>query len=228
MPQAPPRLILLSHPLDPEGPAWPGSTGVRIEPVKRIDAGGTSNTSLLHLHSHVGTHVDAPRHFFPGGMAISDLPIDAFAFDRPAVLDLPLGESDLVGPGDLERWHAQIADSDLLILRSGFESVRADHDRYEKRGPGFSVGAARYIRHSLPAVRGVAVDWISLSAWAHVDEGRAAHRVLLADEPSGRPVLIFEDVRASALGNAAPKRVLAFPLQIAGLDGCPCTVVAEV
>jgi arylformamidase len=201
---------------------------VRIEPVKRIDAGGTSNTSLLHLHSHVGTHVDAPRHFFQGGMTITDLPIDAFAFDRPAVVDLHLGEGDLVGPGDLEQRRAQIAGCDLLILRSGFESTRADHDRYEKRGPGFSVGAARYIRQSLPAVRGIAVDWISLSAWAQVDEGRAAHRILLSDEPNGRPVLIFEDVRASALGDAAPKRVLAFPLQISGLDGCPCTIVAEI
>jgi arylformamidase len=201
---------------------------VRIEPVKRLAAGGTSNTSLLHLHSHVGTHVDAPRHFFPDGMTISDLPIDAFVFDRPAVLDLHLGESDLVEPGDLEQRHAMITNADLLILRSGFESTRADHERYEKRGPGFSVGAARYIRQSLPLVRGIAVDWISLSAWAHVDEGRAAHRILLGDEPSGTPVLIFEDVHAAALGGAAPKRVLAFPLRITGLDGCPCTIVAEI
>jgi arylformamidase len=222
------RLVLLSHPLDPRGPAWPGTPTIRIDPYRRIEDGATSNTHLIRVYSHSGTHVDAPRHFLPFGKTIGDMPIDAFVFDRPAVVDVPLAESALLSAGDLEARREQIGQSDLLILRTGFESARIDRQHYEQCGPGFSVEAARYVRQCLPAVRGVAVDFISLSAWAHADEGRAAHRILLADEPSGRPVLIFEDVRASALGNAAPRRVLAFPLMIAPLDGCPCTIVAEV
>lgn len=227
MPKSPPRLILLSHPLDPLGPAWPGSPKIEIEPVRRLDQGATSNTHLLRVYSHFGTHVDVPRHFLPGGKAIGDLPIDAFAFDSPAVVDLGLGEGELVRAAHLEARLEALRDRDLLVFRSGFETARADHDRYERRGPGFSVEAASYIRAHLPAVRGVAVDFISLSAWAHADEGRAAHRILLSDDPGGRPVLIFEDVRVSALAGTVPTRVLAFPLQIAELDGCPCTIVAE-
>jgi arylformamidase len=228
MSEGPSRLILLSHTIDPAGPAWPGSPGLQIEPVKRIDAGGTSNTSLVHLYSHLGTHVDAPRHFISDGKTVADLPIDAFVFDRPAVVDLPLGDGALVRAEDLDTRLGSIGDADLVIIRSGFESARSDRARYEQRGPGFSVDAARFIRSRLPAVRGIAVDFISLSAYANADEGRAAHRVLLADQPSGRPVLIFEDVRVSALGTRVPRRVLALPLMIAGLDGCPCTIVAEV
>jgi arylformamidase len=201
---------------------------LQIEPVKRIDSGGTSNTSLVHLYSHLGTHVDVPRHCFTGGKTITDLPIDAFVFGCPRVVDLSLGEGALVRSSDLEERADMLRDCDLLILRTGFESARADKHRYERRGPGFSVEAARYIRKELAAVRGIAVDFISLSSYGSADEGRAAHRILLADEPGGRPTLIFEDVRVSALGDTEPRRVLAFPLMIAELDGCPCTIVAEV
>jgi arylformamidase len=227
VPEGPSRLISLSHPLDPDGPAWPGSPELRVEPVKSLAAGGTSNTALVHLYSHTGTHVDVPRHVFPGGQALTDLPLDAFVFDRPAIVDLALGENALVGAADLRDRAEQLEGSDLLIFRSGFESARSDKDAYGRRGPGFSAQAARWLRENLPAVRGVAVDFVSLSAYQKVDEGRAAHRILLAVEPSGRPVLIFEDVRVSALGDALPRRVIALPLMIGGLDGFPCTILAE-
>jgi kynurenine formamidase len=45
---------------------------------------------------------------------------------------------------------------------------------------------------------------------------------------TGRFVMIFEDVGLAALGSARPVRVLAMPLFIQGLDGSPCTVIAEL
>ena len=52
--------------------------------------------------------------------------------------------------------------------------------------------------------------------------------VLLTTDQIGAFVIIFEDVRVSALGPATPLRVLAMPLFVDGMDGSPCTILAEV
>ena len=42
----------------------------------------------VHTHSHVGTHVESPAHFFPNGKDATQLPLDAF-FGRAVLLDVP-------------------------------------------------------------------------------------------------------------------------------------------
>ena len=57
------------------------------------------------------------------------------------------------------------------------------------------------------------------------DDGAGERRRV---DATGRFVTIFEDVGMAALGAIAPTRVLALPLFIDGLDGSPCTIVAEL
>ncbi len=51
-----PRIVDLSTPL------YDGIRGLETEPKTTIDTEGY-NTTTLHLYSHTGTHMDAPRHF---------------------------------------------------------------------------------------------------------------------------------------------------------------------
>ena len=37
------------------------------------------NVTEIQIICHVGTHVDAPRHFFPDGPGIDQIPLDRFA-----------------------------------------------------------------------------------------------------------------------------------------------------
>ena len=213
--------------MDEHQPNWPGAPGLTVRPRERIAAGDIANTNVIEIYSHYGTHVDVPWHFVDSGRTLSDLPADAWVFDRPALLDLPLAPDELIAGHHLRARSEEIRGHDLLLIGSGHERHRADHEMYEHHGPGWSVDGARTLRAEFPEVRAVALDWLSLCAVQHVEEGIGAHRVLLADG-DGTYVLIFEDVRISALAGRTPSRVYALPLLIGGLDGAPCTILAEV
>ncbi len=47
--------------LRPDMPTWPGEQGPRIEPLKRLARGDSSNVSVVTLGDHTGTHVDPPH-----------------------------------------------------------------------------------------------------------------------------------------------------------------------
>jgi arylformamidase len=56
-------------PLDPMPP--------KIYRYSDVELGAKVTMSMLEIISHTGTHIDAPRHFIPGGSTVSDMPLDA-------------------------------------------------------------------------------------------------------------------------------------------------------
>jgi arylformamidase len=103
----------------------PGLVGVSMEPLHIHETHARSNTKLT-LATHLGTHVDAPYHFHPGGATIEDMPLEKYM--GPAVLlDLrqvarrqtPISVEDLQGPGVLRRLCGAKSLSFLPAGRSG-------------------------------------------------------------------------------------------------------------
>jgi len=62
--------------LRPDMPTWPGEQGPRIEPLKRLARGDSSNVSVVTLGDHTGTHVDPPVHFIEGAPGVDRLPLE--------------------------------------------------------------------------------------------------------------------------------------------------------
>lgn len=56
---------------------YPGDTAPVLTRVRNI-AGGGYNLSDLTMSVHSATHIDAPLHFFDGGQAVDELPLDIF------------------------------------------------------------------------------------------------------------------------------------------------------
>ena len=52
------EIIDISVSLTPEMPVWPGNTGLRIVPLKRMANGDTSNVSALDEIGEIGTQND--------------------------------------------------------------------------------------------------------------------------------------------------------------------------
>lgn len=220
-------IVRLSHRLNENQPNWPGAPGLTRRRNHTIDGGDIANTHVVEVYTHYGSHCDVPYHFLPNGRTLSELDVEDFTFDRPVLIDVPLTEDELLRPEHLEPHAERIAEADLLMIRSGFQQHRSQVEHYQSRGPGFSDEAATFVRRVNPSLRGVAMDWLSVCALNHVDEGVGAHRTLLA-EVDGTFTLIFEDVDLAALADHVPRRVFALPLFIDGLDGSPCTIIAEV
>lgn len=222
-----PRFVRLSHDVGLDHPGWPGNPRYSFEPVSEIARGGIANYGVLHLGGHQGSHLDAPHHFDPDGIKVAQVPLERFVYERPLLLDVDLGDSELLPRAALEAHDRAIRGCDLLLLRCGWSAIRASEpDRYAADGPGVSPEACEYLVE-LPGLKAVGMDWISLAAYRKIDpEGIEAHRILCGVGRGGRYVIIVEDLDLSAYPPDA-SRVYAIPLFAEGTDSSPCTVFAE-
>jgi len=224
------RLVLLSHSLSASAPVWPGNPpAARTELMEAIERGDVANTTILHLFSHSGTHVDTPWHFLHDGPAAWQLPIEAFSFAAPRLVEVPAGERHLITRAELEPHDAVIAEADLCLIRTGWGAQRdADPERYASAGPLLDADAGAWLLDAHPRLRAIATDAISIAAPWDLDRAVATHHALMGrGRPDGRFLLIYEDVRMVPEA-ARATRVHAWPLFIEGADGSPVTIVAEV
>ena len=60
-----------------KAPVYPGDPAPQLQPLSRISLGDSSNTTAISACLHNGTHMDAPRHFFPEGDSIDKVSLDA-------------------------------------------------------------------------------------------------------------------------------------------------------
>jgi arylformamidase len=224
------RLVLLSHPLRADAPVWPGNPpAADISAFQSIARGDVANTTILRLFSHSGTHVDTPWHFNPHGPAAWQLPIEAFVFDAPRVLDVPKPDAGFITVADLEPHVALVGEADLLLFRTGWGAIRdTDPARYANAGPLLHPDAARWLIDGHPQLRAIGTDAISMGSAVDRPASRDTHHVLTGlNRSDGRFILIYEDV-AVPPERSKLRRVLGWPLFIEGADGSPVTMVGEL
>lgn len=173
------------------------------------------------MSNHLGSHVDVPRHFVADGKAVDDYDIREWIFRRCCLADVRVATGVVITPADVEPYLKGCPDTDLLLLRTGFESKRGANEYWED-GPGCAPSLAGWLRERLPSIAALGIDSLSLSSRRHRELGRQAHRDFL-----GAAFRILEDLSLHALplGNAV-RVVIALPLYIEGADGAPCTVAA--
>ncbi|MDW8063043.1 MAG: cyclase family protein [Candidatus Caldarchaeum sp.] len=215
--------IFLSHRLSVKTPVYDDGPRLEISPYKQISRGDSSNSFFIKMLNHIGTHVDAPNHFDPDGRKISSFTADELSFSKPLLIEVAKKSEELITADDLRPFHPRIAESDILLLKTGFQVYReTDPLTYVKKGPCLSPDAAEYLRN-FPLLRALGVDMVSISSPSKRELGRESHRKLLV----GRDFLIIEDM--DLLNKPADlKRVLVVPLMVEEVDSAPCTVLAEV
>jgi arylformamidase len=203
-------LLDVSLPLSPDLPAYPGNPAFELLPVKRVARGDSSNVSALHLGTHTGTHVDAPRHFFDDGPGVDALPADV-----------------LVGPARLAHFPgvraitaSQLQDVDLrgvmrLLIRTDNSTGWADATQFNKEFVYLAEDGARLLVDR--GIRLIGVDYLSVERFKA--PGAPTHHVLL-----GHGVVVVEGLD---LSRAAPGdyELMCLPLRIRDSDGAPARVL---
>ena len=218
--------LLLSHVLGQATPSYGNRDKVIIRVNSSIKAGDTANSSCLVLsNNHIGTHIDVPRHFSIDGKRTIDYPIDDYVFESCQLIDIPCQDACLIGVSELAG-HDIRPDVDLLLIRTGFESLRGQ-DAYWNNNPGLHPDLADYLRDKFPNLRCIGFDFISVTSWQHRAEGRLAHKAFLAPDNGGREIWAIEDM---SLKNAAEqiKKVIVAPLLVDDGNGTSVTVIAEL
>jgi len=219
----------LSHRIDETTPLYGDQGHVVIERSRSVRGETCACTSKLALPGHVGTHIDAPRHFDASGACLEDYPADFWRCSSPWLIDCRAEPGAIIGLDDIgDALEAMPPGVDLLLLRTGFEAWRdKDANVYATQGPGVAPEVARWLRRC-GQIRIFGIDFISVSSFTNRELGRQTHREFLCADGSGlAPVLLLEDMALSGLA-AAPKEVWVVPLRFAEADGAPATVLAAV
>ncbi len=133
------KLFDLSQPLNQDAPSWPFYPPFEVKYIKRKSEHGV-NAQYIMSSNHMGTHLDAPRHFVTGGLTIDQLPLE-WLYGEGVIVDLThLDELDIFTPKDIED-RVEVRKGDILILHTGWHEyanfgATPDEEKYILRHPG--------------------------------------------------------------------------------------------
>jgi len=188
--------------------------------VKTSESGSESFT--FAMINHLGTHIDFPKHFIRGGKSIDDFSPDFWAGHVAKVIECAKGPNDMISREDFE---ALTLDEDVtvLLVKTGFEQFRGEQ-LYWEENPGFAVDVATLLRSRFPQIKILGMDVISLSGFQNRPVGKLAHLEFLGSED---PILLLEDMCLENVTEGDVLDIQIAPLNIAGADGSPCTVIGK-
>jgi arylformamidase len=194
----------ISVPLSAALPVYPGDPPFSLE---KLEGGGPS-VSRLTMTTHCGTHLDAPRHIFPTGLPVDEIPLEILI--GPAlVAEIP----DTCEISSRSLQHLPIKGAERLLLKTGSSSLwrqagfSSDYGALTEDGAIWLVDAG---------VKLVGIDYLSIEAFPA--SGRV-HEILL-----GAGVLILEGLNLSAVP-PGPYELICLPLPVAGGDGAPARAI---
>ncbi len=217
----------LSYPLDINDPGFPGEPTLNLETCSSTDRGDVYNSSKIHLFNHFGSHFDAPRHFNPNGVTITELPLSQFIYEKPLLIDVPKKPGEMIEPNDLRPHLSEIQQADLLLIRTGLEHIRKNNPQeYTDKGGAVSIQCAEFLIENAANLKAIGFDFISLASPAHPDHGVKAHQIMLGVY-SQNFICIIEDLTLSEVDKTKLKRIFAMPLRVKGIDSAQVTVLAE-
>lgn len=206
-------IVDLTRPLSPETPVFPGDPAVALTRVAGHHTDGYEVTQIC-LGSHSGTHLDAPRHFFQAGAALSDYPMERLIAEG-VILDMHTVASRIIDrnllAARLEEW--PVTRGEFLLLWT--EEV-GESSTDTPVGPSLSPDAAGLLIDLGVALVGTDGPGLDAEGGAYV-----VHRLLL-----GAGVLLAENLCNLDLLGAGRVRCAFLPLAVEDTDGAPVRAVA--
>jgi len=188
--------------------------------------GSYNNTSFIEICTHAGTHIDAPFHVDSNGLTIDSFDFADFIFDSPLLLELPKGDLEKITRDDIAAYKDELEGSDLLLVYTGFSKYRkSDPDRYQKKQPGFSVEAAKYLVDNFPSLKAVGIDLMGIENIGKAKPEFPVHKAFLKDD---KKFFLMEDADLSSISGKKVSRVYIVPLRVRGAEAMPVTAFAEV
>jgi arylformamidase len=205
-------LVDLSHPLADGDEAYPGDPGVTYRTVHTTGENGY-HVSLIEMGSHVGTHLDAPRHIDDSGRTVERL--DLRKLVGPAkVVDVDLRENEAITSGNIDIDPASLALGDRVLFRTGWARRRGT--------PGFFTDFPDLDLDLATALASAGVVLVGLEQPSvHRTLHQDVHRVLLDAE-----IVVIEALASLEKLRAKEVQLMCLPLPHVGLDGAAVRAVA--
>ena len=163
------RIVDISYEVVP-----PGSADRPFVMERGLLADRAYKYDITNTHSHVGTHVETPAHFFDGGKDVTELPLTSY-FGRAILLEIDDAQENLVIlPPLLEKAIGDIIqEGDIVICRNNdAESLKGNRPK-----PHLTPEAAQWFRDHKMKMLGIDNN-VGLSA--DIPSGRKLHDILMS------------------------------------------------
>jgi arylformamidase len=193
--------IDISYPLCEDILHWPQDpVPPDIKSHSTTSEEGTITMTQMTINTHHGTHIDAPRHFYPDGTSIDEMPLNTI---MGPVRVIEIKDTKLIKPEELATHNIQPGERIL------FKTVNSS---YYKRGKfvedfvHITNEAAEFLKDKKVSV--VGIDYLAVGSFRDRDSLIQVHRTLL-----GNGIWIIEalDLSAVAPGNY---EIICLPVKI--------------
>lgn len=193
----------------------------RVDLLPDAAAGGHMNT-VLTLNTHIGTHIDAPRHFYADGMPVDQLPLERLVMREALVLDVsgkPAGAG--VTADDLERTGVAPGPGQIAVIRTQWTDRAWKTPEFWSKTIYLDPSVGEWV--TARKVAAVAMDCFPEKPFWRMTltpaERGANHKRWLK---AGIPMIQM----LTNLGNIGLRFTLvALPLRLKNMDGSPARVI---
>lgn len=202
--------IDISMPLYNGMVTWPGDTPFERASTLEIANGAECNLSQISTSTHIGTHMDAPRHYLEGAAGMESMPITA-SIGRARVIEISDREMIRISELDPQR----LAKGERVLFKTRNSGHAGKSDRFQENYIFIPPESARYLAER--GVQTVGVDYLSVGGFEN--GGLETHRILLEAGIWIIEGLILEHVEPGEY------ELVCLPLKIIGGDGAPARAV---
>ncbi|MBI2369067.1 MAG: cyclase family protein [Deltaproteobacteria bacterium] len=194
--------------------------GVEIDPNPEVR--GSMNT-VLTISSHVGTHIDAPRHFFETATPVDEIPLDRIVMREAVVLDvshLPPGAA--VQAEHLERTGVKPRRDQIAVIKTLWTNRTWGKPEFWTQMPYLAPSVGDWILDK--QVAAVAQDCFPEIPWFRGVPLKPEERAINHKKWLGNGIIMIQFLmNLDQMGDRFT--LIALPLRLKGMDGSPARVV---
>ena len=202
----------ISLSITPDLPTWPGDPGLKLEQYESMERGAAYNATRISSSVHLGTHVDAPRHFLSDGSGVEYLPLDVLT--GPCyVVQLPDG-IEAITAEVLDRTEITSEMKRVLFGTSNSHFWAKGESKFQTDFVAITEDGAEWLVKR--GVQLVGIDYLSIAPY---EESIPTHVALLK-----AGVVVVEGLNLSSIMRGFYD-LYCLPLKIAGSDGAPARAI---
>jgi arylformamidase len=202
--------IDISVPLRNGMVTWPGDAPFERTSTLEMAQGDQCNLSQISTTAHIGTHMDAPRHYLDGAAGIETMPIAA-SIGRARVIEIQ--DPEAIRTSELDLCHLAKGERVLFKTRNSGTCWKTDH--FQEKYIYIQPEAAHYLAEI--GIQTVGVDYLSVGGFQ--SGGPETHRILLQ-----AGIWIIEGLNLEHV-EPGEYELICLPLKIIGGDGAPARAV---
>lgn len=202
----------ISLTLSPDLPIWPGDPALELEQFQSMDKGAPVNVTRISSSVHLGTHIDAPRHFLNDGRTVEQLPLEVLT--GPCyVAQLPDG-IEAITAEMLDRTEVTSEMKRVLFGTRNSHLWAKSESKFQTDYVAITEDGAEWLVER--GVQLVGVDYLSVAPYADL---MSTHLILLK-----AGVIVLEGLDLSNVMRGFYD-LFCLPLKIAGCDGAPARTI---